>query len=289
MNEIGDEDDNDEPDFRRQISAEHRAWLKSQNPAYLDKWDRLLGQHPDAAIHEAVVRRFFEGAGFQVFANESPNDTHAAPDFCCVANTGEKLYVEAALIETDRAATKSLIEHNSTGGQAYALLTARLSCTSRNKQRQCVGLDAPAIVAVGSFHSHMPLLLGKSKLAFLLTGQGYQLEDGTYTTGGKAFVSDSGEVECREVSALLFFRTGFERPAKYGILHPEPIHAFKPKLLPNVVFGSLCPDESQVIWTFDQEEESWNVMDYENLAASGFTPEEIEALRREKELNEDEV
>lgn len=57
------------------------------------------------------------------------------------------------------------------------------------------------------------------------------------------------------ISGLLMCGFDFDPSQAIGILHPNPVHAFDPRLLPNIEFGSieLDRDHSQLLVRWPDE------------------------------------
>lgn len=279
-------------DFETELVADHRAWLNRQTHRTAARnWENAykVEKQRQTALHEAVVRRFLQQQGFKVTPNESPNGKYKAPDFLCEGPNGERFYVEATCISNDKVAEFSTIPDGHEGVTYFALLTRRLSCVPRNKEEQCANLDAPVLVAVGTFHSHALTLFGKSKLDQCLTGRQFVtwgFKDGkpvgkphTATSHeGSVWFSNAGELECAPISALLFFRSAYDPPCCHGILNPKPNHAFNSAWFPNVAFGSVDPQSLAITWV--QEKQKMTDEEYHAaLLNLGWSVDEIAELK----------
>lgn len=126
-----------------------------------------------------------------------------------------------------------------------------------NKAPQCANPDAPALVAVGTFHStaavtsfKKPLvnmvLTGRSGIAWDIdTSTGYQVGATYQTTDFEraAFLrpDNSGEpafARC-SISGVLLCGIGLRLQGPIGVLHPNPARPFDPTLLPRIQFGRV--------------------------------------------------
>lgn len=244
-----------ETDFPNDVIAEHKAWCKTQKRKRCHaKFKHLLRNNKNAAIHEAIVRRYFQQARFKVEANELDDDSAQAPDFRCTKGDST-FYVECMFVETDSVADKSGIPQDHTGFTPFRLITKRLAQVSENKLEQCSNLSAPVLVAAGVFHSHSFVLLKRVTIEQLLwprLASEKPSEDDEFFEA--PFFTKTGSVKCQEISGILFVRSSCENPIMHGILHPQPKHPFDPSLLPMVNFGTIGEDGTNPRWTINEAE-----------------------------------
>lgn len=130
-----------------QLAAEHRDWLGRFGRAHQSKWDRMLCCSPEAALFEAVVRRYLVVAGLGPLPGERVSD--GGPDFLC----GEgSIAVEAKCLTIDKVARATGLpdlpmEH----GSSYAYPTSAIRKAVTEKAAQAP-VGVPYVVAIGTFH-----------------------------------------------------------------------------------------------------------------------------------------
>ena len=238
------------------LAEEHRAWLSSYGSKHLANWDRLLKGNVEAACCEAAFRRHLISLGVIVEANEVLRANGSGPDFRCSSN-GSHFYVEVTCVLRSTATQKSGILDGSTRWAAFdpcGMIDAIFS-ECANKASQCRDMDAPTIVAVGTFHTNAAMtcfkrayvtsvLTGKSKMAWDIdTCTGQQTGDSYQVTALEkaAFLKPDlregvGFARC-SISGVLLCGLGISRCL--GVLHPNPARSFDPSLLPSIDFGSV--------------------------------------------------
>lgn len=241
-----------------QLAQEHRQWLGAFDPQYLSKWEKLLKANSEAALCEAGIRRRLQSSGVTVEPNEMLTGTCGGPDFRCSAQKG-CFYVETTCISVATATKKVGIAngpHPFTPVNVWGM-TEAVFAECVNKAPQCGGLDAPALVAVGTFHATAAMLgFQKVLVSGVLTGRtqmtwgidiqtGQQVGDTDVTTAlqAAAFLKPDKTQEVgyarSSISGLLLCGLGTV-PGRYlGVLHPNPARPFDPTLLPGVEFGEV--------------------------------------------------
>ena len=148
-----------------QLIDEHREWLKGFDGERVNKWNNLLNNNPEAALCEASTRKSLSDFGCDVEPFEDLST--GGVDFKC-SKDGSTFYVEATCITKEAATDKSGLTDKA---QHYAPLTKTIWQELKNKTPQCSGLDAPCIVAIGTFHFQAGYhCFGKHFIEELLTG-----------------------------------------------------------------------------------------------------------------------
>lgn len=240
----------------QQIVDEHREWLQPFDPQYLANWNKMLRHDDEAAMTEAVVSRILQINGCAVEPNERLSGDCGGPDFRCTRN-GSRFYVEVTCISIEAADNHENATDLGDGVRAvnpYAM-TEAVFRESQSKTKQCSNLDAPCLVAIGTwngfaamsgFHKvHLnSVLTGKTSLSWnvsIATGQ--QVGDHHLTTELRAAAflkpDNLGEIKSarNSISGLLLCNCGSLRVI--GVLHPSPARPFSPDVLPGVEFGSV--------------------------------------------------
>jgi len=263
--------------FFQKLEAEHRRWLSAFDPPqYLCNWERLLNSDEEAAFAEARVRALLEGYGVGVEPNEDLTGARQQPDFRCCRGVGE-FYVEVTTIRIDSATAKTGIPtQGSRECTTFRPLNEAIFSKCLRKAAQCGDLDAPALVAIGTFHgfaamisfdriSLNDLLTGETKLECLVdkstgnqVGQPYQITE----LHSAAFLRPDETQEVgyarSSISGLLLCGLGSEPPSVRGVLHPNPVRPFDPAILPEVEFGQVDIDQAS-----RQLRVSWPARDHE--------------------------
>jgi len=242
--------------YTNELAAEHRAWLNSFDLCHLDHWKRLLNENSEAAYCEAAVRRLLASFGVSVEPNEQLRADGGGPDYWCFRNKSH-FYTEVTCVLRATAAAKTGIseEPRRKGLIApFGMIEAIFSeCVS--KAKQCRDMDAPTIVAVGTFHSFAAMscfkkvivssvLTGKTKTAWNIdistgqqAGEMYQLTE----LEKAAFLKPDPQQEVgfarSSISGLLLCGLGISR--YLGVLHPNPARPFDPMILKEVEFGRV--------------------------------------------------
>ncbi len=241
------------------LASEHRKWLANFDPLYARNWDRLLKNHFEAAITEADIRRMLERHGATVEPTEDANGSRRRPDFKCRVGQ-EMFYVEAKCILRETATAKTGIPDHERGLFAFKPLNAAIMGICRGKAGQCKDLDAPALVAIGTLHSTIAMAyFTRPWVSMLLTGQ-VRMEWTPHTQTSLTVADTEDTTELRDaaflgpddsqpvgfarrpISGLLLCGVGYEPPRVIGVLHPNPVHSFRPELLPGIDFGQVRID-----------------------------------------------
>lgn len=243
------------------LVQEQRRWLGAFDPQHLRNWEKLLNADAEAAACEAAVRRLLEANGNIVAPNVNLTGSTQSPDFRCT-HGGRVFYVEVTCISIEKATEITSLPPlpaGTHGAQGYGLLNGAFFGSVKQKTPQCSGLDAPALVAVGTFHFQASCIcFGEPHLEMLLTGDELITQKINMVTGdpvGDIYLStklrsatflrpdaNTGLGHARNpVTGMLLCGFGCEPPEVRGILHPLPVHQFERHLLPNVKFCRLRP------------------------------------------------
>lgn len=247
--------------FFQELKTEHQAWLSPFHPQYACNWEKLLRADQEAALAEARVRRLLEGYGATVEPNEDLTGDSSRPDFRCFAGE-DKFYVEVTCIAIETATARTGIPAEPHGFAPCSPLTDAVLGKCQAKASQCSNLDAPALVAIGTFHTYVAMLnFRKPTVNWVLTGEtaiawdidigsGCQVGDGYQITElhSAAFLRPDETQELSyarsSVSGLLLCGLGSEPPRVLGVLHPNPARPFNPAILPQVEFGQAAIDRA---------------------------------------------
>lgn len=241
---------------------EHKRWLSAFDEQHNRNWEKLLKADPEAGMCEAAVRHLLENNGSNVAPNADVSGSRPSPDFRCT-NYGKVFYVEVTHVSIKKATDVTTLPPQPVSthdAQSYGNLNRTFFDALTSKTPQCTDLDAPAIVAVGTFHFQASCIcFHRGHLEMLLTGDELITQKIDMTTGepvGDLFLStklrsatflrpdpSAGMSPARNpVSGMLLCGFGCVTPVVRGILHPRPVNVFDPILLPGVEFCRLKPD-----------------------------------------------
>ncbi|MCK4849716.1 MAG: hypothetical protein KAT11_00115 [Phycisphaerae bacterium] len=239
----------------------HIKWLKHFDDNHARQWKHLLKDDREAAMCEATYWDVLQDCGVEVKPNRDLEHGHPSPDFLCLKN-GEKFYIEVTCMHIERVTKVTSLSDRTTGAGFYGLLNAAIFDEVRQKTPQCANLDAPALVAVGTFHYQASCLcIEKLKVEMILTGDQqisrcYDLQVGQ-TVGdtflstelkSAAFLKPSATSWLEEarlpVSAILVGGFGCKPPNIYGLLHPNPLRPFNRDLLGRIEFCRVRTDDA---------------------------------------------
>lgn len=242
-------------DYKHEID-QFRQWLGSFERQRLDNWDRLLKANPESALCEAMTYHSLieNGCSVEPFQDLSTGGV----DFKCYQ--GDKVfYVEVTCISREKVTKESGLSHMPQGGCYYSPLTKTFWNEISQKVPQCSGLDAPCLIAIGTFHFQggsvcfndskaEEILTGKSYVAMMfdtrigqVVGQPYsetELESAVFIRPTK---QQKGGIEYARspISGVLLCAYSGVPSRIVGVLHPNPNHLFERELLPKIKFGKL--------------------------------------------------
>ena len=236
-------------------------WIEQFPVDHARQWAHLYKHELQAAMCEASFWAVLQDCGVAVEPNRDLKHGQPSPDFLCRKN-GEKFYVEVTCIHIERVTKVTALSDKPSGAGSYGPLNAAIFDEVRQKTPQCANLDAPALVAVGTFHCQASCLcIQKHHVGMMLTGDELITQRIDTRTGqpvGETFLStefDSAAFlkpstkswleEVRlPVSGILVGGFGCEPPNIYGLLHPNPLRPFNRNLLDRIEFCLLHRDEA---------------------------------------------
>lgn len=249
------------PDIVR-LECEHARWLEAFDSRHLVAWKKLLDDDYEAALTEAGVRRLLQEQGVAVEPNTFQNVVGKCPDFRCEIG-GSRYYVEVTCIKIATARRKTGISDKPSGASMYSPLTEAIQAECKSKTRQCAGLDAPILLAIGTFHGFAgAVCFDKQHLESVLIGEPFLSFDFDTTLGhvvgephnatslkGAAFVAVDRDGEClkpqrQSISGILFVSFSSSHPRGRGVLNPGAQRTFQLHMLPGIEFGTSSIDIS---------------------------------------------
>jgi len=226
-------------------------WIEQAqfNPRYAREWAQRYKNDPEAAMCEASYWAVLHDCGVAVEPN--PNTT---PDFLC-RKDDVKFYVEVTCIQIETATRKTNLKPIPEAQRAtnYQSLNEAIRGECINKTGKCANLDAPCVVAIGTFHPYASAVAVNEKFmewlhtdpcigmdfdprAGQIVGESYQVARLRKSVFTQLF--DIGGVQHvrRPISALLVAGFGLEPPRIFGLLNPFPAREFDPRLLERIPF-----------------------------------------------------
>lgn len=259
-------------DIYKDVIESHISWLKGFSKERSGKWQILLNADPEAAICEACVRDILSEYVDTIQPNEDLSQ--GGPDFLCKQDS-DYFYVEVTCISIDSASKATELVHPTPfnpDASCYRHLTKRILDELRNKTPQCMNLDQPCILAIGTLHSQAGVLcMDEHAAEENLTGTSFvtahidtrtgrmirepyeatDLRDSSFVRLGKSTTVSIEEAR-KTISAILLCALWHDPSRTIGLLHPNPNNKFRRELLPEIQFGKLkdCYDEGvfEVEW-----------------------------------------
>ncbi len=263
------------------VSA-HRRWLSAFDARHRLNWERMLADAPESAMCEAAFRRLFDHCVIEVVPNEDLAGERKTPDFRCEKN-GQRFYAEVTCLTIQRVvravelpdgpfegrftptpvgvAGRDAIDQAAPGILLPSIMgLVRSECA--DKVPQCAGLDAPAVVCVGTFHPTASWgCIDREFMEELLCGSVHYVVRYNKLTGqivdSVAKPSFDHSVPFRQqgrlaasvrqpISAVLVagFGDGTIRETVMGVLHHDACRPFDPTLLPRIPFCRLAWTDS---------------------------------------------
>lgn len=252
-------------------------WIERFDVQHARNWAHLYRRDPEAAMCEATYWAVLTDCGVSVEPNADLAGTKRTPDFVCHKD-GQKFYVEVTCIRTETAAEHTLLPSSlSLEAQFYAPLNDAIFSEVTKKTPQCANLDAPCVLAVGTFHYHASVsCIRKVFVEWLLTGEtsiSSYFDPRTGDAVGEPFESTNLKSSAflrpsrligieparKPISALLVAGFGCEPVNVYGVIHPHPVHEFDPQLIDRIAFCRVKYDIANATirteWTRDPEPE----------------------------------
>lgn len=241
------------------LAVRHRRWLSMFSPQYLANWDKMHNADYEAAMTEARIREFLQRKRILVEPNEKLTGDCGGPDFQCLAK-GKLFYVEVANISIDNATEGFGLKPNESGPCNPAWMAEAIWAKCKGKAVQCGGLDAPTLIAVGTFHSEAAVSgFRKKELANVLVGKTALGFDVNLAAPGP--IDEFHQIASLEKSAFLrpdpasevdFLRSSISGvlccavgiyPMKVrGVLHPASVRPFDCACLPKILFAHVKID-----------------------------------------------
>ena len=217
-----------------QVIRKHRTWLSSFPPEHLRTWKQLFHLNVEAGVHEACVRELLER---NTDAVEPAKELGmGGPDFLCRVGQ-ERFYVVATCLTMDAVSDHTglpadLDPRARTSRDLAALILGEVL----DKSPQCSGLDAPCLLAVGTFHSGGSMLCGEEvRVQNVLTS----------TTGLLSLTPEQGEVASGILVCGFGCRVWRQGWPVRGVLCPAAGRPFSRRLLPGIRFCELVPGHEQ--------------------------------------------
>lgn len=161
-------------DFKpyQQVLAKFRGWIKQFDPRHASLWEQRFKDNPESAACEAMFWDVLANCGVILEPNADLDNSTPGPDFRCSKNT-KIFYVEVTCIEVETVTEHTGLSHvPKSGPQHYELLNNTIRSKIVQKTTQCANLDAPCVLAIGTFHYHASeICINPSCVEELLTGE----------------------------------------------------------------------------------------------------------------------
>jgi len=235
------------------------------HPLYAKPWAPRYKNDPEAAMCEASFWAVLHDCGVTVEPN--PNTT---PDYVCRKDS-VKFYVEVTCIQIESATRKTNLKPMPEAQKAtnYRSLNEAIRGECISKTAKCANLDAPCVLAIGTFHAYASVVtVNKKFLEWLLTDPciGMDFDPRAGQIVGESYpvarlrkslftqLFDIGGVHHvrRPISAVLVAGFGCDPPRIFGVLNPFPAREFDPRLLERIPFcverTNLLKGEISVEW-----------------------------------------
>jgi hypothetical protein len=248
-------------DFRPnpRVLNEFVRWIEQPqfNPLHAKAWAKRYKNDPEGAMCEASVWAVLHDCGVTVEPN--PNTT---PDFLCW-NGGVKFYVEVTCIQVETATRKTNLRPipEIQKATSYQSLNEAIRGESINKTGKCANLDAPCVLAIGTFHPNASALAVNEKFmewlhtdpcigmdfdprAGQIVGEPYQVARLRKSVFRQLFEVGGVHHVRRPISALIVGGFGYEPPRLFGLLNPAPAREFDPRLLARIPF---CVERADIL------------------------------------------
>ncbi|MYH80287.1 hypothetical protein F4141_06225, partial [Candidatus Poribacteria bacterium] len=251
-------------------------FLKKEYPRLAISYQQRLEANPTGGRAEAVTFHFLKTCVDEVKINEHPRD--GGTDFLCKTADSEFI-AEVTSITTDTVTKKSGLKDDLTEGttvQTFSPITQKLCDTVNSKESQMLKYNYPGILVIASDHpladtlfdpfDAQRLLVGDMKIGFSIATMRQEMQERSTTNVTELKyscflqVNQDWDVCNRSISAVLLFHISGASAFILGILHPDPLHNFSPKLLPSIPFIRLkkWPPEDSILgveWVKYEENE----------------------------------
>ncbi len=150
------------------------AWIEQPcfDRQHARNWAHLYNADPEAAMCEATFWAVLADCGVVLEPNADLTGRKAAPDFRCRKGS-QTFYVEVTCIQTRTATRKTSLDPTPADGAGeFGHLNDAIVEECRKKTPQCANLDAPCLLAVGTFHFQASTLAVQALfMEWLLTGE----------------------------------------------------------------------------------------------------------------------
>ena len=243
------------------VIDEHRSWLKPFGGQYLNKWEKLFKDQPEAAICEAAARKLL--GEHSIYVRPHEDISKGGPDFLC-KKEGKKFYVEVTCITKETATKKTKLDSEpqinfNSPAKWYRPPIGQILQEIRNKTPQCKDLNEPCLLAICTLHFGVGFICFRDRIIAesVLTGTphiswdiGLSSEEVLKEPRQATELKNSGFIRPRKnkpysieearktISAVLLCDFGGHNIV--GILHPNPNHSFDRTLLPEIKFCRLA-------------------------------------------------
>lgn len=252
-----------------QLVVEHRSWLASFASCHLANWERLLNGNREAACCESAMRRLLASCGVHVEPNERLRSDGGGPDYLCKTN-GSFFYIEVTCILRSTATEKTRCSDGQNGFMPFNPFGMSEMVVKKcvAKAKQCRDMDAPCLIAVGTFHAIAGMAgFEKAVVSSVLTGppkSAWKIDTSSGLKAGKAFQIATAEKAAflkpsldrvfegdrRSIAGAIL--CNLKNSQCLGALHPDSIRPFDPSLLPQIEFGRVelnrVTRQLRVVW-----------------------------------------
>lgn len=241
-------------------------WLEQYKDHHAKAWAQRYNNDPQAAMCEAMFWGVLHDCGVNVEPGEAPSSNpRRFPDFRCYKDD-ECFYVEVTCLRIDSVIKHTNLEEDLPPrgvAQLYSNLNSAIFNEVRQKTPQCANLNAPTLVAIGTFHFYASsVCVEKRHIEGLLTGDSmisWQIDTQEGSMIGEPFLSTQLEhaaflklngtseiAKARQpVSGILVGGFGCSPPNVLGLMHPFAIRPFHRQLLEKIEFCRLLKDDTK--------------------------------------------
>ena len=228
----------------------YKNFLENEHSNHVKSYRARLRNQPASARAEAVTFHFFKSNLDKVRVNEVPNK--GGVDFLCKTGTSEFIS-EITSLESESVTRKSGLKYEPTENisvGSFSSITRKLCDTVGSKASQMSGYESPGVLVITSEHPQADLLfdsfdaqrllVGDIKIGFSIPNKGKEVNSITEFENSCFLQWNQGwELSNRSISSILLFHISGVSAFVLGILHPDPVHKFPPKLLPSIPFVRL--------------------------------------------------